>query len=49
LDVIDVAADANAICDSLSIRRRRETMAKTARCAGINSRAGGNAAALLAF
>src|SRR5580704_11677378 len=30
-------------CDSLSMRRRRDTMAKTARCAGINSRAGGNA------
>jgi hypothetical protein len=36
-------------CDSLSIRRRRDTMAKTALCAGINSTVGGNGALLPTF
>jgi hypothetical protein len=49
LDIIDVAADANATLRLPLDAEKRDTMAKTARCAGINSRAGGNAVALLMF
>jgi hypothetical protein len=45
----EVDADDARPCDSLSIRRRRETMLKTALCARVNSTAGGNGAPLLMF
>src|ERR1700732_3605642 len=49
LDVIDVAADANATLRLPLDTEKERLRAKTARCAGINSRAVGNAAPLLAF